>query len=51
MAYGRKVKFHYDIPVYVKQQLADSAKKLGLTATELLTRLIEEEYQRVKSQK
>ncbi|MCY9517847.1 hypothetical protein [Paenibacillus apiarius] len=51
MVYGKKVKFHYDIPVYIKKQLADTAKKLGLTATELLTRLIEEEHQRVKGKK
>lgn len=51
MAYGKKVKFHYDIPVYIKKQLADTAKKLGLTATELLTRLIEEEHQRIEGQK
>lgn len=48
MAYGKKVKFHYDIPVYIKKQLADTAKKLGITATELLTRLIEEEHERIK---
>jgi hypothetical protein len=29
-------------------ELAETAKKLGITATELLTRIIEEEYQRVK---
>lgn len=51
MAYGNKVKLHYDIPLYVKSQLADSAKKMGLTATELLTRIIEEEYQRIKERK
>ncbi|WP_187274424.1 hypothetical protein [Paenibacillus sp. N3.4] len=51
MAYGNKVKFHYDIPVYVKKNLADTAKKLGITATELLTRIIEEEYQRIKNLK
>ncbi|WP_205516991.1 hypothetical protein [Paenibacillus sp. SYP-B3998] len=49
MAYGNKVKFHYDIPVYVKKNLVDTAKKLGITATELLTRIIEEEYQRIKN--
>ena len=47
MAYGNKVKFHYDIPVYIKKQLAVTAKHLGMTATELLTRIIEEEYGRV----
>ncbi|MBE7901116.1 hypothetical protein G7L40_27005 (plasmid) [Paenibacillus polymyxa] len=48
MAYGNKVKFHYDVPAYIKKELAETAKKLGITATELLTRIIEEEYQRVK---
>lgn len=51
MAYGNKVKFHYDVPVYIKQQLAAAAKKLNMTATELLSRTIEEEYHRVKSVK
>ncbi|WP_019637639.1 hypothetical protein [Paenibacillus fonticola] len=50
MAYGNKVKFHYDVPVYVKTQLAAAAKKLNMTATELLSRTIEEEYERVKSE-
>ncbi|GIO32222.1 MULTISPECIES: hypothetical protein [Paenibacillus] len=49
MAYGNKVKFHYDVPVYIKQMLADTAKKLNMTATELLSKTIEEEYIRVKS--
>lgn len=49
MAYGNKVKFHYDIPVYVKQQLVAAAKKMNVTATELLSRTIEEEYKRVKN--
>lgn len=48
MAYGNKVKFHYDVPAYIKKELAETAKKLGITATELLTRIIEEEYNRVK---
>lgn len=48
MAYGNKVKFHYDVPVYIKQQLAAAAKKLNMTATELLSKTIEEEYMRVK---
>ncbi|MEW6697343.1 MAG: hypothetical protein AB1341_08355 [Bacillota bacterium] len=51
MAYGNKVKFHYDVPVYIKKQLAETAKKLNMTATELLSKIIEEEYARVKSQK
>lgn len=51
MAYGNKVKFHYDVPVYIKQMLADTAKKLNMTATELLSRTIEEEYVRVKALK
>ncbi|MED1790300.1 hypothetical protein P4V47_23025 [Brevibacillus laterosporus] len=51
MAYGNKVKFHYDVPVYIKKQLAETAKKLGMTATELLTRIIEEEYHRIKNAK
>ncbi|GIO67660.1 hypothetical protein VQ056_28875 [Paenibacillus sp. JTLBN-2024] len=51
MAYGNKVKFHYDVPVYIKQMLADTAKKLNMTATELLSRTIEEEYARVKALK
>lgn len=50
MAYGNKVKFHYDVPAYIKKELAESAKKLGITATELLIRIIEEEHQRVKGQ-
>lgn len=49
MAYGNKVKFHYDVPAYIKKELAEAAKKLGVTATELLTRIIEDEYQRVKA--
>ncbi|WP_289141818.1 hypothetical protein [uncultured Brevibacillus sp.] len=48
MAYGNKVKFHYDVPVYIKAQLAAAAKKMNMTATELLSRTIEEEYARVK---
>lgn len=51
MAYGNKVKFHYDIPVYIKQQLVETAKKLNMTATELLSRTIEEEYIRVTEEK
>ncbi|WP_187274478.1 hypothetical protein [Paenibacillus sp. N3.4] len=51
MAYGNKLKFHYDIPMYVKKQLADTAKKLNITATELLTRMIEQEYERAKTEK
>ena len=51
MAYGNKVKFHYDIPVYIKKQLAEAAKKLNMTATDLLTKIIEEEYERIKNQK
>lgn len=48
MAYGNKVKFHYDVPVYVKAQLTAAAKKLNMTATELLSKTIEEEYERIK---
>lgn len=48
MAYGNKVKFHYDVPAYIKQLLAEAAKKQNITATELLTRIIEEEYERIK---
>ncbi|MFB5268610.1 hypothetical protein ACE41H_17755 [Paenibacillus enshidis] len=48
MAYGNKVKFHYDVPVYIKKQLATAAKKVNMTATELLSKTIEEEYERVK---
>lgn len=48
MAYGNKVKFHYDVPAYIKKQLAEAAKKLNMTATELLSKTIEEEYERVK---
>lgn len=51
MVYGNKVKFHYDVPVYIKQQLATTAKKLNMTATELLSKIIEEEYIRVKEKK
>ncbi|MCL9662174.1 hypothetical protein L2089_15880 [Paenibacillus hunanensis] len=50
MAYGNKVKFHYDVPAYIKKMLADAAKKEGLTATELLTRTINEEYERTIQQ-
>lgn len=50
MAYGRKVKFHYDIPAYVKRQLTETAKKLKITATDLLTQIIHEEYERVKKE-
>lgn len=50
MAYGNKVKFHYDVPAYIKKQLAEAAKKLNMTATELLSKTIEEEYERVKKQ-
>ncbi|MCM3128873.1 MULTISPECIES: hypothetical protein [unclassified Paenibacillus] len=50
MAYGNKVKFHYDIPVYIKQQLVEAAKKSKMTATEYLSRAIEEEYNRIKSE-
>lgn len=51
MAYGNKVKFHYDVPAYIKQQLAEAAKQMGMTATELLSRSIEEEYERIKKEK
>lgn len=51
MAYGNKVKFHYDVPAYIKQQLAAAAKKMNMTATELLSKTIEEEYARVKKMK
>ncbi|MEK3880468.1 hypothetical protein [Paenibacillus sp. FSL M7-0420] len=51
MAYGNKVKFHYDVPVYIKSQLAAAAKKLNMTATELLSKTIEEEYERVIKEK
>ncbi|MHA7579004.1 MULTISPECIES: hypothetical protein [Paenibacillus] len=51
MAYGNKVKFHYDVPVYIKKQLAAAAKKLNMTATELLSKTIEEEYERVTREK
>ncbi|MCL6663497.1 MULTISPECIES: hypothetical protein [Paenibacillus] len=51
MAYGNKVKFHYDVPVYIKAQLAAAAKKLNMTATELLSKTIEEEYERVINEK
>ncbi|MEK8132850.1 hypothetical protein WMW72_33715 [Paenibacillus filicis] len=50
MPYGNKVKFHYDVPAYIKQQLAEAAKKLNMTATELLSKTIEEEYERIKSE-
>ncbi|MEX1031505.1 MAG: hypothetical protein WDZ91_15890 [Paenibacillaceae bacterium] len=50
MAYGNKVKFHYDIPVYIKNQLVDMAKKSRITATEMLSNIIEEEYLRVTEQ-
>lgn len=51
MAYGRKVKFHYDIPIYIKQQLVELAKKERITATEMLCRIIEEEYARIMAEK
>lgn len=51
MAYGNKVKFHYDVPAYIKKQLAEAAKKLNMTATELLSKAIEEEFERVKQEK
>ncbi|UOF92419.1 hypothetical protein LSG31_09805 [Fodinisporobacter ferrooxydans] len=50
MAYGNKVKLHYDIPIYIKEQLTIMAKRKGITATELLTRIIEEEYMRLKNE-
>lgn len=51
LAYGNKVKFHYDIPAYIKKQLAEAAKKVNMTATELLSKTIEEEYERIKPKK
>lgn len=48
MPHGNKVKFHYDVPVYIKAQLVAAASKLNMTATELLSKTIEEEYMRVK---
>ncbi|WP_339267042.1 hypothetical protein [Paenibacillus sp. FSL R5-0470] len=51
MAYGNKVKFHYDVPAYIKKQLAEAAKKLNMTATELLSQTIEEEYERIEKEK
>ena len=51
MAYGNKVKFHYDVPVYIKKQLAIAAKKVNMTATELLSKTIEEEYERIIREK
>lgn len=50
MAYGNKVKFHYDIPVYIKQQLIALAKKERMTATQMISKIIEEEYERVTNQ-
>lgn len=50
MAYGNKVKFHYDVPAYIKKELAEAAKKLNMTATELLSKTIEEEYERIKKE-
>jgi hypothetical protein len=47
LAYGNKVKFHYDVPAYIKKQLAEAAKKLNMTATDLLSKTIEEEHERV----
>ncbi|MEO2203886.1 hypothetical protein ABGV42_09055 [Paenibacillus pabuli] len=51
MAYGNKVKFHYDVPAYIKKQLAEAAKQVNMTATELLSRTIEEEYERIMREK
>jgi len=51
LAYGNKVKFHYDVPVYIKKQLAIAAKKVNMTATELLSKTIEEEYERIIREK
>ncbi|CQR57287.1 hypothetical protein [Paenibacillus riograndensis] len=51
MAYGNKVKFHYDVPAYIKKELAEAAKKLNMTATELLSKAIEEEYERIKKER
>lgn len=50
MAYGNKVKFHYDVPVYIKKTFY-GRKKLNVTATELLSKTIEEEYERVIREK
>lgn len=50
MPYGNKVKFHYDVPVYIKDQLTAAAKKMNMTATELLSKTIEEEYVRIKEE-
>ncbi len=30
MAYGNKVKFHYDVPAYIKKELAETAKNWEL---------------------
>ncbi|WP_128896276.1 hypothetical protein [Longirhabdus pacifica] len=51
MGYKNKVKFHYDIPVYVKEVLAEAARKKGMTATELLSKIIESEYVRVMEER
>ncbi|WP_201763496.1 hypothetical protein [Chengkuizengella marina] len=50
MAYGNKVKLHYDIPVFIKKQLMEIAKKQKITATECLSRIIEEEYAKLKEE-
>ncbi|ULO04789.1 hypothetical protein H1230_16680 [Paenibacillus sp. 19GGS1-52] len=51
MTYSNKIKFHYDVPAYIKKQLAEVANELDMTATELLSQTIEEEYERVKIEK
>lgn len=47
MAYGNKIKLNYDVPKHIKVKLAAAAKKLNMTATELLSKIIEEEHSRV----
>lgn len=51
MAYRNKVKFHGDIPVYVKELLIEAAEKEKQTSTNLLSTWIREEHACAKKQR
>lgn len=51
MTYGNKVKFHGDIPVYVKQLLIEAAEKEKQTATNSLSPWMREEHDTQKTKR
>lgn len=43
-----KLKLAYDVPAHIKEMLVASAQKEGVTATQLLIRLIEQNHKSSK---